>query len=80
MDVYEIEELSFDRLVDYYQRKGRQESFISLANMRSGVMNVVTATNRQTKDARNRGVNVIKSVGRRVMGVNREKTSVKCQN
>lgn len=53
---------------------------MGLDNMRSGTMNAMNAANLQTKDDRIKGVNMMKSVGRRVMGVSRERTLVKCQS
>lgn len=48
LDVFEIKELSFDRQVAYYQRKGRQESFMSMEHMRSGMVSAMQVANRRT--------------------------------
>lgn len=50
LDIFKIEELSFDRLIEYYKQKGRQESFMGLANMKSGMLNAMNATNKQTNE------------------------------
>lgn len=78
LDVFEIEDLSFERLVVYYQRKGKQDNFISIANMQTGVAHAVSVANRRTEDVKNRGVNMMRAVGRRVMGGGRERNPTKC--
>lgn len=57
LDMFEIEDQSFGRLFAYYQRKGRQDNFMSLQNMRSGVVSAMDAANRRTEKAKNRGDN-----------------------
>lgn len=78
LDIFEREELSCNRLVAYYQRKRKQENFMSIANMRSGVVNAMNVANKRTKDAKNKGVNMMRAVGKRFLGVNRERNPLKC--
>lgn len=78
LDIFEIEELSFDKLIEYYQPKGKQKSLMGLDKMRSVMLSAVNADNRQTKEAKSKGVNMMKALGRREMGTNRERTLGKC--
>lgn len=75
--MFEIEQ-SFDWLVAFYWQKGKQENFISLANMRTSVVNAMNAANKRTKDARNNGVNMVWVVGKKVLGLNMERNPHHC--
>lgn len=78
LDLFEIEELSFDMLIAYYQRKGIQESFMNMQRMRIGMVGALNVASRQTKEAKTNGVNMIKALSRRVMGGNNERHPIKC--
>lgn len=51
---------------------------MGLASIRSTVMNAVNVANKRSEEAKNKGVNMMKVVGIRVMGFNKERTSMKC--
>lgn len=76
--MFEIEELSFERLIFYYQRKERQDTFMSIINMQSGVVNSMNASNKRTRKVRMRGVSMMRAVGRKVLGRRREINPPKC--